>query len=540
MKSLSTRLSIRPAIILLSLVVLVSAHSLKNPFFSGDDEVLIVDNPRIDLPIKELPSIFTNTLPAPNGGQSLFYRPVLQLLYSINYKIWGPNPVGFHFINIMFHWLCAIFVYKIGIILFKGKKLISLIGASLFAVHPVNNEPLFRAPLNENIYGLFMIVSVYFFIRERRYLSLLTFAFALLSKESAVMLPFALCILSIHERGFKKGIASMSPYVGIMAIYFIIRLNVADSFWGYSIPQPLPARIFTMAAALFDYVRLLIIPYPLHPFYTARLYTSLLQPKVLAGMATLTVFFFLALKLRKDKAMIFLMSSPFILLVPVIAKVNTFPLGWLDRLYIAERFLYVPAMAFSLFISAFSFSLAGEGAKKYLLVGWTAVVIVFSGITFSTGKTWESDATPLERITADAPDSALAHCHRGDVLFMQGRLNEAINEYEAAFYPDPSFYEGVKLQYDKSGGKILAGEGKTFNAGYLTNYLPTFAVVHFALGRVYLVQGDLDRAIRKFRVALILKPGLHGARHYLAEAYMKNGQYDRAGEEFHLIMRRNR
>lgn len=257
----------KPYIILALLVAVAFANSLQNQFV-WDDHALI-----IDLPLKEIPSTFTTPLwkmAGFNEYQQTYYRPVTFIFYALNYKIWGMNPIGFHLSDIALHLISAIVLYKIGLLLLNNDTLISLIGASIFAVHPVNNEPVGRAASHEVILGFFIILSIYFFLKEKRYLSWIAYSFALFSKEAAVMLPFALLTLSTHKKGIKRGVIEIMPYIALVGIYLVIRAAIVSAVFGETVHQPAYTRMLTMAAAAFDYIRLLIIPYPLSPFYAAR------------------------------------------------------------------------------------------------------------------------------------------------------------------------------------------------------------------------------------------------------------------------------
>ncbi len=538
-----------PYIILLALVVLVTANSLKNGFLGDDDSILIVNNPRIDLSLKELPSLFMKPLGAVPGriNQTFnfhYYRPILELLYVCDYKVWGLNPVGFHLTNILFHFLNVIFVYHIGLLLFRNDKTISLIAAALFAVHPVNSEPLGRVALNENVFGLFMILAVFFFIKEREFLSWLTFSVALLSKESAVMLPFALCILLINKSGLKKGIGVIMPYMLILGIYFVLRLIVVGPSLGMDLPQKSLPELLAMAAAFLDYVRLLILPYPLHAFYPARVYSSILHPKVLLSLPIIAILLFLAFNLRKDRTMLFLLLSPFILLAPVIVNVNSFPLG-VDKGYIAERFLYVPAMLFSLFVSGITMRFGDTNARRRLVTAFSVIVIAFAGLTMSSSQTWADNMTFFSQMAKDAPDSSVTHYYKGTIFYSQGKLEDARKEFETALYPNPSSYTRNINYYGvhDSNGEGLARKNKRLKYEALSlalwEHQPVFAHIHFNLGRIYMAQGDVSRAIRKFKVTIILQPNFQYAHYYLGYAYMKTGQFDKAASEFRTYLRRD-
>jgi tetratricopeptide (TPR) repeat protein len=539
--------------IVILLVAVAFGVSLQNEFV-WDDLSLIVNNPKINLSLKEIPSVFTTPLWELAGFQEsrqVYYRPIAYLYSVLNYKIWGLNPFGFHLTNIILHLINAILLYRIALLLFtiqdtryttgeerrekdegRGTNIrrpssiahhpssivnhaswIAFFAASIFAVHPIHNESVGRVASGEVIFGFFIILSLYFFLKEKRYLSWITFSFALFSKEAAVMLPFALIIPAMHKRGFKKGIIEIIPYLALIGAYLIVRTQVTDAVFGYGAEQSIPARIFTMAAATFDYIRLLIIPYPLSPYYPMRWYTFVTEPKVLIAIVVLASITYLAFRIRKDKVMLFLLTFPFIMLAPVIWRVNTFPAGQ-DLGYIAERFLYVPVMLFSLFISASTLKFVGDRNKQVIKYGWILVIIVFAGITLSSNMIWKNDIVLFKKIIEKSPDTAFARLNLAAAYYRHGQLNEALQEDRTALMLKPDYAEahyGI--------GLIYHSQGKLDEA--IREYLavlrlkPGYAAVHYQLGNVYAAQGRLDEAMQEYITVLKIRPDYTNARRNL-------------------------
>lgn len=517
--------SVKSYIILVLLVAIAFAYSLQNSFV-WDDYGFIVDNPMINLPIKEIPLIFTKSLWEVAGfnEHQVYYRPLVFTLFVLNYKIWGLNPAGFHLINILFHLSSAIVLYRVGLLLFKNENPVALMGASIFAVYPVHNESVGRVAAGEPIFGLFVILSLYLFLREKRYLSWLAFFLALLSKEAAVMLPFALLILAAHKKGIKKGITEIIPYLALIGIYLILRAMMVENIVGERVGQPVLTRILTMAVVTLDYVRLLVIPYPLSPFYPARWHASIFEPKVIASAAVLVSVLFLAFKIRKDSIMLFLLAFPFIMLAPVIWRVNTFVAGW-DFIYITERFLYVPVMAFSLFLTASAVKVAGGMGKKYILTGWLLVIILFTIITNVSNRIWENDTSLYKRIIRESPDAAFAHYNLGLVYDRQGRINEAIQEYETIIRLTP--YSETALLARIAIGSIYSDQGRLSEAAQelkaVLRVNSNYADAHSKLGDVYIKLGEPDKAIEHYQAALRLAPKSASALFNLGLAYKQKG-----------------
>ncbi|MFA4830048.1 MAG: tetratricopeptide repeat protein, partial [Thermodesulfovibrionales bacterium] len=402
--------------------------------------------------------------------------------------------------------------------------------------------------------------------KDKKYLSWLTFFLALMSKEAAIMLPFTLIILSTDKKGFKKGLIAITPYIILVGIYVVMRAMFTDTVLGDNVNKPLFTRLITMAVAAFDYIKLFLIPYPLSPFYSAKWYTSIFEPKVLLAIVSFILITFHAVTLRNDRAMLFLLLFPLSMLVPVIFRVNTFPVG-LESVYIAERFLYVPVMLFSLLISAYAVRLAGEKSKKHLIIGWALIIAIFTGITVSSNTTWKNNIALYTKIIQASPDAAFAHNNLGnayyakglkneafkeyktavklkpyDIVFhqnlgefyyLEGELNKAVQEFNAALKPMPNAHKFDNV-HSKQGALNQADINKTF-----WEYQPCFANTHFYLGRVYLAQGNIDKATRKFKVATILKPDFVEAHYNLGNVYRKQGKLDDAVKEYQTVLKLN-
>lgn len=528
---------LKPYIILLLLVALAFANSLQNSFL-WDDLGLIVDNPKIELPLKEIFSVFTIPLWKMAGeAVQTYYRPMVSLLFILDYKIWGLNPVGFHLTNIFLHIIAAIVLYRIGLFLFakeKNAKLISFLAASLFAIHPAHNEPIGRAASGEVIFGFFIIISLYFFLRDKKYLSWLTFFLALMSKEAAVMLPFALIILSFDKKGLKKGLLAIIPYIILAGIYIVIRAIFADSVLGDNVKRPLFTRLITMAVAALDYVKLFLIPYPLSPHYPERWYTSILELKAIFAIFVLISMVAFAFKLKKDRVMLFLLSFPFIMLAPVVWRANTFPVE-LESVYIAERFLYVPVMLFSLLISAYAVRLAGEKSKNHLIVGWTLIIFIFTGITVSSNTIWKDNSALYTKIIQVYPDTAFAHNNLGDTYIKQGHINEAIKEFKTAISLKPDL---GRAYYNLGNAYVEQGHINEAIIEYKTaiRLWPGYADTHYNLGNIYAKQNSLSEAIKEYTITIRLRPDAD-AHNNLGVVYLNQGLTDEAMIEFKKALR---
>ncbi len=140
----------------------------------------------------------------------------------------------------------------------------------------------------------------------------------------------------------------------------------------------------------------------------------------------------------------------------------------------------------------------------------------------------------LDRLRAGAGDSADLRVHRGTLLEILGRREEADREYARALELAP----GHKLASFNSAtsalkrGQLAAAE-KRFRELLACH---DFAPGHHNLGRCMELQGRLDEALAAYRRALDVDPGHSPARNSLALALERRGETDRAVAEFRLLL----
>src|SRR5215470_14967208 len=86
-------------------VVAVFAIGLRNEFVRWDDHTNLVDNPYFrGLGLRHLAWMFSTTLMG-------HYIPVTWLTFGLDYVIWGMQPAGYHFTNLVLHAANAVLFY---------------------------------------------------------------------------------------------------------------------------------------------------------------------------------------------------------------------------------------------------------------------------------------------------------------------------------------------------------------------------------------------------------------------------------------------
>ena len=128
-------LSVRSVILILIILgALVYGRVLTFPFVH-DDVVFIVNNPHISE--LNLNSILTYTaFPNQDYPQiNAYYRPLLEFIYRLEYKIFQFNPWGYHLTNVLVHGFNSLLVFFIIKHLLGNNQWLGLAGALLFFLH---------------------------------------------------------------------------------------------------------------------------------------------------------------------------------------------------------------------------------------------------------------------------------------------------------------------------------------------------------------------------------------------------------------------
>lgn len=196
------------------------------PFFSSDDW--------FHLRISSIHSLqeFLNFFSFSDTAQSAsFYRPLsTQVFFYIFHKLFDLNALPYYLFGIILFSLILFLLYK-----FTN----SIVTTLIYAVSVTNFTRLFFLSSYQELFLVFFSLLTLIFFKNKKYLlSLPCFILALLSKETAVILPILLFVLSLYEK--KVSFRKLSPYFFVLAIYLYLRLFIfkgvsGDSYlWDFS------------------------------------------------------------------------------------------------------------------------------------------------------------------------------------------------------------------------------------------------------------------------------------------------------------------
>lgn len=546
------------------LIIALSFVSYFNIFqneFVWDDHVFILDNPDIRS-VSNLPLFFSQDVDG-------LYRPLRSLHYAFVYSAAGKNEFLYHFNSLFLHTIISILVFWI-IFEIIGRRNVSLLAALIFAAHPIHTGRVTNITAGFDLLGIFfMLLSFYLYIKYsklglKKYFlfSLLFSLIAVFASEEAVVLPlvvvlYEFCfnrekfsgILSKNSSNneklpiFKNNlIKSFIPYFVAALFYIAIRFFVIGVKG--RIEEYLAGNFFLMMLTMLKvyvyYIYLLIFPVNLTLFRDIIPAASIFDFKVLISALILSMVFFFAIKFNKNKILFFSVFWFFIALMPFS---NILPL----QVFMAERYLYVPSIAFSLLVShaiiaLFNNKSANLNNKKIIQCGTLIFVILLLGFyVFSTvnrNRDFRDDLTLWSRTVATNPDNSRAHDNLGFTYERAGETEKALDEFEKAVKLQPNNFRAWA-----NFGVALAKFGaynESINALKKSIEIRDYHKTYDKIGLVYAEIGMENEAIGSFKEAIKIKPRYAKAHNDLATVYGKLGQFELALQEFNEAIRIDR
>lgn len=156
-----------------------------------------------------------------------FYRPIgQQLFFFINSRLFQLNPIGYHIVALGIHAVNTILLLKI-LQTFKRLKYLDWLLVVFYSFHPVHLIAFnWLTQLDIEIAATFTLLTILLFERWF-FLSVVTFIAALLSHETAAMLPVVLWISKGVLKGQtppRQGLTFRSRWIALFCSVVIVLL----------------------------------------------------------------------------------------------------------------------------------------------------------------------------------------------------------------------------------------------------------------------------------------------------------------------------
>lgn len=459
------------------LAVAASASSLGNGF-ALDDVALVARNQRVHS-LDRWWALFAQPYWPPQFGPTL-YRPLSLLAFAAEWAVGGGAPLVFHLLSVVLYAaVCALVLAAFLLVLpFEG----ALIGAVLFAVHPVHVEAVGNVVgQNELVTGVATLAAAVLYLRARSRgtpglpttVSIAgLFAVACFTKEHGLLLPVLLLILEAfappgrdaRPRGdLRTRVREVAPLYLTLAVigvaYLLVRASVLGDVFGEQdvVPMHGLTRLWTMLVVAPHWVRLLLWPAALSAEYSPQQIVIPdgpgieLVPGVTILLGAAVVFAALGREARTG------IREPGAARIGLLwAGITLLPVSNLfSAMILGERTLLLPSVGAMLAVGAGA-SAALRMMRPHprsavltkVVVGVVSTLVLAGAIRSSARqRVWRDDATLLAQTVKDAPLSYRAQFFYGQLLFEQGNPREGERRLLLAIRLNPSPTDVSPLNY---------------------------------------------------------------------------------------------
>jgi protein O-mannosyl-transferase len=549
------------ALVPVMLALLVSLNTLSNGFATDDISQILNDS--FVKKLSNLPLIFTSRVWAFATEDVIlslgsYYRPSLNALFIINHALFGDSAWGWHLVSALIHGAVTLLVFVV-LRELTNRPWLAATTACLFAVHPAHVEVIaWVSGVTDSLMSLFLLPAFYFYLRyhksNRKYLMAVSLAFyllALLSKETALVLPFVIAYCELFyfrpapalKQRASRALALAGLFIVPTAVYYLMRYNALGAFVNTSVPRySLLSTLATVPLAAAKYLKLMLVP----TGYSYQHYTALVEKVTdIAFIAPVALIALIAAGVRfiKSRELNFAAVWFIVTLVPAFEAMR-----YLDPEYlIQERYLYLPSMGFC-FAAALGIewlakrSLFGSRGRIAAAVSTSILVLVWGAFSLKQNGVWKDTLTVYKNAVAVEANSAPAHAALAYAYFDAGKPREAEAEVRTALELDPknanaylslSYFARAAGRLDKSIEYLETARSEMIE-GPMTHH--NLATVYLNLGLLYAQRKDFDRAEESLLKSIEFSPR-PVAWHYTGLFYFDQKRFEDARVMFEKIVR---
>ena len=464
-------------------------------FLNWDDITYILENRFIhSLSTDNLIWMFTNY-------EQQNWHPLTWLSFTLNFELWGKNPVAFKLVNISIHILNSILVYSITFKLLSAAQRNyhqvpttffskvtcqeitygSLLAALLFAIHPIHVESVtWIVERKDVLSACFYFSTILAYIKYKESgdqvkwlnISVILFLFSLMSKPMGVTIPAVLMLLDIYPFNALSKSSSYTDKLRTLVqnkLSFIILsilvsgITLITQRGGIQdlVHYALDTRIINACMTIILYVYNFLWPTSLSPFYPFHFWST--EPNLYSiiplSVVTIITGYFIYLWRKKVFFPLIALCYCTITLLPVIGIIKV---GFQAA---ADRYTYIPLLSIFIVTGAglailSSYAKQFSWAKYVLLIGIILLTGFYTTQTINYNKVWQSDKTLWNRVIAEYPGSAgMGYSNMGTFYYTQGDFKNAILYFNKTLAIEPEsidVMEKIAKTYELAGKDYLA------------------------------------------------------------------------------------
>lgn len=550
------------AVLLLSLLLAITCfavyyNSLSNDFVWDDRALILMDKTIKDL--HNIPRAFSRDFFDFTQEEDVkygYYRPLVTISYMIDYAVWGENPFGFHLTNLLIHIVCSILVFRLFMSLGLPRRL-AFLGGVIFGVHPIHTESVSWISGRTDLFCcLFLLMSLSTYIAYRQNydpelsfnspgrfyaLSIIFYALSLLSKEMGVVLVFMILVMEwVYKTSGWKDIAKrIAPYLLVTVGYLVWHSMAVRRLTGSRLKMDLSGmypNIITFFKGFWLYLYKLLLPINLSAYLKLDMLDGFIQPEAIVCFLMFVAFCCLIITVSKKKPLLGLGGGWLLTTMAPLSNITriTSPLDM--GFTMAERFMYIPSIAFILILIIGLDWGRGNILKRYSL-GWVSgvIIIILVGLlgyrTILRNHDWQDDGRLFNAELESHNESPLIHSNLGKFYERKGKLDKAFSHLQRALQLAPQS-SGILNNL----GRMLV-DMKRFDEAvtYLEEAIATNPYKFQFYNNYGLAVAGLGyhkKAIKAYNSALGIEPGAAQVYNNLGVSFKKAGDIKKAHDNY--------
>jgi Flp pilus assembly protein TadD len=552
------------AVILAVMILIVFWNVQYFPFINYDDYEYVTENPHVRTGIT-----VDGVLWAFTSFHAANWHPLTWISHMIDCNLYGLNPGGHHFTNLILHILNTLLLLVV-LNRMTGTMWRSAWVTALFAIHPLHVESVvWIAERKDVLSTAFWMMTLWCYgsyIEQpglKRYLIVcLCFILGLLSKPMVVTLPFVLLLLDywplsrfqgasikhadrVVDDGQRPLNSTFPFHILIVEKIPLLILSAASSVITIAAQKSGQAIVEVTRLSIADRIANALVSYCR---YLGKMIwpvdLALLYPLAMGNLTLGRIFF----------------SCLFLVAISIIAvrwgRIHGYlSVGWLWFLgtlvpviglvqvglqVMADRYTYIPLIGlFIMVVWALSaVAVRYPPLKRVFSVAGFFILLLLMMQSWRQVQYWGDGITLYQHTIKVTPDNHIAQYNLGSLLAEQGNHEQAIPYYEEAIRIQPNaFRPYINLGNALSRLKRYPEAEQHLLTALTLNPYSTYA--HHSLGFLLDMQKKHEEAISHYEAAIRIKPDFPMARINYGRALIGLRRFEEAIEQFSIVIAQN-
>lgn len=473
------------------------------------------------------------------------YRPIYMLWLMFNEQVFGLITPWWHLTSLLLHILATYLVYQLALRILKEGWTAAL-AALLFAFHPIHVESVaYISSSTDLLVTVFVLISFLSYCRFREedaspaYLvfSVIAAALAILSKETAAMLPFlltayeALREIPADRKRQSTQLTWVLPFFGIVAAYTIVRTLLFGRQPASGLGLSRWALLGHAPIVFLAYLHNLFWPLHLSFYYPAEWFSQWTPLRIFFGLLVAVGAVLLWKLYQRRPELRLQLLWTLIFFVPVLGAIAVF----LKDDWVHDRHMYLVSVPFCLLLAE------GLARMKFprnaSLIVSTLVLLLLLGETAIAVPRFTDEITLYENALRVAPRNSQVHLYYAFALWSNADYERSFREFRTTLelHSEDATIHG-------SYGDALAEAGhdeeaaSEYAAALHLSLQPTpyRAFLLYRLAAIEIKHSHSTEATSHLREALAIAPQARGYHAMLAQALREQGRKREADDEMKL------